>query len=148
MNGEGKITTSHRDRIAIVYLRQSTMLQVRDHTESTMRQYALADLARELGWPGENVVVIDADLGVSGQFGTVRDGFREVVSKVCLGEVGAVFGLRVQHGLVPARKASRGRTTRWCIPWTPENEAACRQQVADSVYLKPKAQLSTSGGAV
>ncbi|MFZ3470376.1 recombinase family protein [Streptomyces sp. 4.24] len=97
MNGEGKITTSHRDRIAIVYLRQSTMLQVRDHAESTMRQYALADLARELGWPSENVVVIDADLGVSGQFGTVREGFREVVSRVCLGEVGAVFGLEVSR---------------------------------------------------
>ncbi|MEU7688172.1 hypothetical protein, partial [Streptomyces spectabilis] len=45
MNGEGKITASHRSRLAIIYLRQSTMLQVRDHTESTTRQYALAELA-------------------------------------------------------------------------------------------------------
>jgi excisionase family DNA binding protein len=97
VNGQMKITASHRSRTALVYLRQSTMLQVRDHTESTARQYALADVAASLGWPAENVVVIDADLGVSGRFGSERDGFREVVARVCLGEVGAVFGLEVSR---------------------------------------------------
>jgi DNA invertase Pin-like site-specific DNA recombinase len=97
MNGEAKITASHRSRTAIVYIRQSTMLQVRDHTESTARQYALAGEAQRLGWPAEQVVVIDADLGVSGRFGTDRDGFRQIVAQVCLGEVGAVFGLEVSR---------------------------------------------------
>jgi len=97
VNGQMKITASHRSRTALVYLRQSTMLQVRDHTESTARQYALADVAASLGWPAENVVVIDADLGVSGRFGSERGGFREVVARVCLGEVGAVFGLEVSR---------------------------------------------------
>lgn len=97
MNGQGKITASHRSRTALIYLRQSTMLQVRDHTESTARQYALADLAAGLGWPGESIVVIDQDLGVSGRFGAERDGFRAVVAQVCLGEVGAVFGLEVSR---------------------------------------------------
>ncbi|MEU5548056.1 recombinase family protein [Streptomyces sioyaensis] len=97
MNGEGKITTAHRSRLAIIYLRQSTMLQVRDHTESTTRQYALVDLALALGWTAENILVIDKDLGISGRFGVERGGFHEVVAKVCLAEAGAVFGLEVSR---------------------------------------------------
>ena len=97
MNGETKITASHRARRALIYIRQSTMLQVRDHGESTARQYALAELAVELGWPAEQVTVIDCDLGISGRFGSERGGFREIVAKVCLGEVGAVFGLEVSR---------------------------------------------------
>ena len=73
------------------------MLQVRDHGESTARQYALAQLAVTLGWTAEQVTVIDSDLGISGRFGTERGGFREIVAKVCLGEVGAVFGLEVSR---------------------------------------------------
>ncbi|WP_434593865.1 recombinase family protein [Streptomyces sp. A5-4] len=97
MNGEEKITTSHRSRLAIIYLRQSTMLQVRDHSESTTRQYALVDLAVALGWTAENILVIDKDLGVSGRFGVERGGFHDVVAKVCLAEAGAVFGLEVSR---------------------------------------------------
>lgn len=97
MNGQSKITSSHRSRQAVVYLRQSTYVQVRDNTESTARQYALAEEAVRLGWDREDVVVIDADLGVSGKFGAEREGFRHLVAKVCLGEVGAVFGLEVSR---------------------------------------------------
>ena len=97
MNGHAKITSSHRSRVAIVYVRQSSMAQIRDHTESTTRQYGLAGTAAELGWSAEQILVIDADLGVSGRFGSDRSGFREVVSRVCLGEVGAVFGLEVSR---------------------------------------------------
>jgi DNA invertase Pin-like site-specific DNA recombinase len=97
MNGEAKITASHRSRTAIIYVRQSTMVQVRDHTESTTRQYALAGEAERLGWPAEAVEVIDADLGVSGRYGSDRGGFRDIVARVCLGEVGAVFGLEVSR---------------------------------------------------
>ncbi|WP_351237591.1 recombinase family protein [Streptomyces sp. NPDC002133] len=97
MNGESKITASHRARTAAVYLRQSTLVQVRDNTESTARQYALAETAVRMGWAREDVLVIDADLGVSGKFGADREGFRDLVAKVCLGEVGAIFGLEVSR---------------------------------------------------
>src|SRR5688500_92044 len=97
MNPSSKITSSHLSRLAIVYLRQSTMAQVREHTESTTRQYRLGTTAAELGWLAEQIVVIDADLGMSGRFGSERDGFREIVSRICLGEVGAVFGLEVSR---------------------------------------------------
>jgi DNA invertase Pin-like site-specific DNA recombinase len=97
MNGPSKIQPSHRGRAAIVYVRQSSLAQVRDNTESTARQYALADEAVALGWPRSAVQVIDADLGRSGRSAEGRDGFRELVSKVCLGEVGAIFGLEISR---------------------------------------------------
>jgi hypothetical protein len=50
MNGETKISSTHRDRLAVIYLRQSSMAQVREHTESTTRQYGLAEVAVSLGW--------------------------------------------------------------------------------------------------
>ena len=64
----------------MVYLRQSSMAQVREHTESTMRQYGLVEEAVRLGWAREAVVVIDTDLGVSGRWGVARAGFAELVS--------------------------------------------------------------------
>ena len=97
MSNPSKITASHRDRAAIVYVRQSSLAQVRDNTESTARQYALVDEAVGLGWPGHAVHVIDADLGRSGTTAAGRTGFRELVSKVCLGEVGAIFGLEISR---------------------------------------------------
>ena len=97
MNGTGKIGASHRARNAVVYVRQSTSVQVRDHAESTARQYGLAEVATGLGWPSEAVSVVDADLGVSGRFGSDRAGFAQLVSQVCLGEVGAIFGLEVSR---------------------------------------------------
>jgi len=92
-----KITRDHLDRIAVIYVRQSTLAQVRDHGESTQRQYALAGEAERLGWPAERVMVIDADLGVSGRGGSGRTGFKELVGRVCCGEIGAVFGLEVSR---------------------------------------------------
>ena len=97
MNGEHKITSGHRARTALVYLRQSTLVQVREHTESTMRQYALADTAVRLGWAPQDVEVIDRDLGLSGTSAAHRQGFRDLMSRVCLGEVGAVLGLEVSR---------------------------------------------------
>ena len=90
MNGEHKITSSHRERAAICYLRQSSMAQVRQHTESTRSQYALADTAAALGWPSTSIEVIDTDLGISGKWGVAREGFTELVTRVCTGEVGAM----------------------------------------------------------
>jgi excisionase family DNA binding protein len=97
VNGEYKITSGHRERPALVYLRQSSLVQVRENTESTMRQYALGDKAVELGWAAADVEVIDADLGLSGTSTLHREGYRCLVSRVCLGEVGAVFGLEVSR---------------------------------------------------
>ena len=97
MSGPQTITRRHLDRLAIVYVRQSTLMQVRQHTESTARQYALAEEAARLGWPASAIVTIDADLGLSGRSTSGRTGFKEVVSRVCLGEVGAVFGLEISR---------------------------------------------------
>jgi DNA invertase Pin-like site-specific DNA recombinase len=97
IRGEQKVTRSHLERAAVVYVRQSTLVQVREHTESTLRQYDLAAQATRLGWAGSAVEVIDEDLGLSGRTASHRDGFKRLVARVCLGEVGAVFGLEVSR---------------------------------------------------
>jgi DNA invertase Pin-like site-specific DNA recombinase len=97
MSGPQTITRRHLDRLAIVYVRQSTLTQVREHTESTARQYALAEEAARLGWEASAIVTIDTDLGLSGRSASGRAGFTEVVSRVCVGEVGAIFGLEISR---------------------------------------------------
>jgi DNA invertase Pin-like site-specific DNA recombinase len=97
MTGHAKIGRSHLERAAVVYVRQSSVAQVRDHTESTARQYGLTGQAVALGWDHTRVEVIDTDLGVSGRSTEGRDGFRGLVSRVCLGEVGAIFGLEISR---------------------------------------------------
>src|SRR6266566_4077676 len=84
-----KITSEHLGRGAVVYIRQSTMGQVAEHTESRRRQYALADSAREQGFA--SVSVIDDDLGRSGSGLVERPGFQKLVAAVCGGSVGSVF---------------------------------------------------------
>ena len=73
------------------------MVQVREHTESTLRQYGLAEEAVRLGWPASDVQVIDTDLGISGRFGVAREGFTDLVSRVCGGDVGAIFGIEISR---------------------------------------------------
>jgi len=97
MTGHAKISRSHLERAAVVYVRQSSLAQVREHTESTARQYGLTGQAVALGWDPTRVEVIDTDLGVSGRSTEGRDGFRGLVSRVCLGEVGAIFGLEISR---------------------------------------------------
>ena len=94
---EQKVTRAHLERTAIVYVRQSTLMQVREHTESTLRQYDLAAQAARLGWAAADIEVIDADLGLSGRSASHREGFKQLVARVCLGEAGAVFGLEVSR---------------------------------------------------
>src|SRR5260370_14830096 len=84
-----KITPERVDRGAVVYVRQSTMGQVAEHTESQRRQYALAESARSLGFA--SVTVIDDDLGRSGSGLVERPGFHKLVASVCSGVTGAVF---------------------------------------------------------
>jgi DNA invertase Pin-like site-specific DNA recombinase len=97
VRGTEKITAGHRERTALIYVRQSSVAQVRDNTESTARQYALADEAVRLGWARQAVEVIDADLGLSGRSAERRSGFKELMGRVCVGEVGAIFGLEVSR---------------------------------------------------
>jgi DNA invertase Pin-like site-specific DNA recombinase len=94
-----KITASHRERVAVVYLRQSSPRQVRENFRSTERQYALAEEAARLGWEVERIVVVDGDLGISGRFSDTRarKGYAQLVARVCLGEVGAILGLEVSR---------------------------------------------------
>ena len=92
-----KITTSHLSRLAVVYLRQSSPSQVENNRESTRRQYELAERARELGWAREQILVIDADLGLSGSGAAARSGFAQLTADVALGRVGLVLGLEVSR---------------------------------------------------
>lgn len=91
-----KVRASHLGRLAYLYVRQSTLRQVLENTESTKRQYALRERAVALGWPPERIVVIDRDLGLSGK-DSDREGFQELVAAVGLGEVGVVLGLEVSR---------------------------------------------------
>ena len=92
-----KIRPDHLDRLAQVYVRQSTMIQVRENTASTARQYDLAGRARELGWPQERIQVIDQDQGHSGASAADRDGFQQLVAQVGLGRTGAVLSLEASR---------------------------------------------------
>ena len=92
-----KLTKEHLQRRAYVYVRQSSMGQVRWHQESTERQYALSDKAQELGWSTEQIVTLDGDLGVSGAQTTGRNDFKQLVADVSMGEVGAVFALEASR---------------------------------------------------
>jgi DNA invertase Pin-like site-specific DNA recombinase len=90
---EWKVTASHRSRAALIYVRQSTLVQVERNRESTARQYDLVSRARELGWPRSAVTVIDEDLGVSGASAAGRSGFALLVAQVGMGQVGMVLSL-------------------------------------------------------
>ena len=92
-----KITTAHLSRLAYLYVRQSTLRQVFENTESTHRQYALRERAVALGWPLDRIIVIDSDLGQSGASAADREGFQRLVTEVSLGRVGIVLGLEVSR---------------------------------------------------
>jgi DNA invertase Pin-like site-specific DNA recombinase len=92
-----KVTTRHLKRSAYLYIRQSTLRQVFENTESTERQYALRQRAVALGWPQDQVVVIDSDQGQSGASMAGRDGFQRLVADVGLGRAGIVMGLEVSR---------------------------------------------------
>jgi DNA invertase Pin-like site-specific DNA recombinase len=92
-----KVTAAHVGRDAYVYVRQSTLTQVREHTESLERQYELAFRAQELGWGPRQVIVIDDDLGRSGAEASQRSGFKNLVADVGLGKVGIILGIEVSR---------------------------------------------------
>jgi hypothetical protein len=88
-----KIADHHLARQACIYIRQSTMAQVRFNQESTERQYNLANHAQALGWSPEQIRILDKDLAQSGEQTTKRDDFKILVGDVALGRVGAIFSL-------------------------------------------------------
>jgi DNA invertase Pin-like site-specific DNA recombinase len=92
-----KVTARHLKRNAYLYVRQSTLRQVFENTESTERQYALRQRAVALGWPREKIVVIDSDQGQSGASMEGRDGFQRLVADVGMGRAGIVMGLEVSR---------------------------------------------------
>lgn len=92
-----KVSASHLDRKAYLYVRQSTPRQVLENTESTQRQYALRQRAVALGWPEARVVVIDSDQGISGASAADREGFQRLVAEVSMEHAGVVMGLEVSR---------------------------------------------------
>ena len=100
-----KVRATHLARDAYLYVRQSTVRQVFENTESTKRQYALRQRAVALGWPIERVQVIDTDLGQSGASAADREGFKRLITEVSLGQAGIVLGLEVS------------RLARNCMDW-------------------------------
>jgi DNA invertase Pin-like site-specific DNA recombinase len=92
-----KITAAHHQRMALVYIRQSTTTQLERNRESTARQYQLVARALQLGWSQNQVRVIDEDLGLSASGVAERGGFAQLTAEVALGRVGIVFGLEVSR---------------------------------------------------
>ena len=92
-----KILRHHQERLAIVYIRQSTVQQVERHQESTRLQYALVDRAFQFGWARETILTIDDDLGRSGATIEGRLGFQRLVTEVGLGHVGLVLGVEMSR---------------------------------------------------
>ena len=101
------ITPHHLTRKAIIYIRQSSPHQVLTNQESLRLQYALRDRAVELGWRTEEIEIIDGDLGLSGAATHYREGFKELLTRVTVGEVGIIFSVEVQ------------RLSRNCSDWYP-----------------------------
>lgn len=93
MNDQSKVTADHLRRDAYLYVRQSSLYQVANNTESSRRQYDLRGRAIALGWPADSVIVIDVDQGQSGASAADRAGFQRLVADVSLGKAGIVLGL-------------------------------------------------------
>jgi DNA invertase Pin-like site-specific DNA recombinase len=92
-----KLRAFHRERLAVVYVRQSTVQQVLEHQESTRLQYGLVNRAQALGWDPSRILVIDDDLGKSGTSAQGRAGFQRLVSEVSLDHVGVIFGIEMSR---------------------------------------------------
>jgi DNA invertase Pin-like site-specific DNA recombinase len=92
-----KISTRHLERLAIVYIRQSSLTQVRNNQESTKLQYNLVELAEHLGWNHDRVLIIDEDLGISGKSAEGRNGFQRLLREVTFDHVGIILGVEISR---------------------------------------------------
>jgi DNA invertase Pin-like site-specific DNA recombinase len=97
MDSTHKVTASHLQRTAFLYVRQSSPRQVLENTESTERQYALQQRALALGWQIRQISVIDSDQGQSGDTAVDREGFQKLMTEVSMGRAGIVLGLEVSR---------------------------------------------------
>src|SRR3954471_13519251 len=97
LRSTSKIREQHLDRLAMVYVRQSSPQQVLENRESRERQYALARFAQQLGWPADRVVIVDEDQGQSGKSADNRSGFQRLMTEVSLKHVGIVLGLELSR---------------------------------------------------
>lgn len=97
LNSQPKLRDDHLKRQAFIYVRQSTLMQVRENTGSTARQYDLVQRAQDLGWSEDTITVIDQDQGRSGASSAGRDGFEQLIVDVGLGRAGAVFSLEASR---------------------------------------------------
>ena len=95
--GAGKVRPRHLERVAIVYVRQSSPQQVLEHRESAALQYDLRRRAVALGWAEDRVVVIDEDQGRSGQTAEGRLGFQRLLAEVGLDHVGLILGIEMSR---------------------------------------------------
>ena len=134
-----KIDSRHRERLAIVYIRQSTPQQVERHQELTRLQYALVERACQFGWARDAIVVIDDDLGHTGSTVEGRLGFQRLVAEVSLGRVGLVLGIEMS------------RLARSCLDWHQLLEICAVFDTliadADGVYDPGGATMTASFGA-
>ena len=105
--GSELVKPHHLDRRAVVYVRQSSPQQVVNNQESLRLQYALRQRARDLGWREADIEVVDADLGLSGASAAHRQGFKDLVARIALGEVGLIVSIEVT------------RLARNCSDWYP-----------------------------
>ena len=101
------ITAQHLANKAIIYIRQSTLSQTMNNQESLKLQYALKQRALELGWPDPNIDLVDTDLGLTGSAANHRIGFKEILTRVALGQVGIILSYDVT------------RLSRNCSDWYP-----------------------------
>jgi hypothetical protein len=113
-----KIQSWQQERLAVVYVRQSSPQQVVEHQESTRLQYGLTRRADDLGWPESRIVVIVEDLGKSGASTAGRQGFQRLVTEVSLDRVGLILGVEMSRPIVPAERVAWSNRR---IVWSPGN---------------------------
>lgn len=92
-----KVQLHHHDRLAVVYIRQSSLQQVQNNQESTRLQYGLVDLGLRFGWSRDRILVIDEDLGISGASAEGRPGFQRLLREVALDHVGLIVGIEMSR---------------------------------------------------
>jgi DNA invertase Pin-like site-specific DNA recombinase len=122
MNKSELIQPTHLARKAIIYIRQSSPHQMLSNQESLRLQYALEQRAQSLGWKSEDIEIIDADLGITGSSAQQREGYKEILAQVALGQVGIILSYEVQ------------RLSRNCSDWYPLLDICAYQNclIADS----------------
>jgi hypothetical protein len=133
LRSTSKIRDRHLDRLAMVYVRQSSPQQVLENRESRERQYALAQFAQQLGWTPERVVIVDEDQGQSGKSADNRSGFQRLMTEVSLNHVGIVLGLELS-------RLSRSRSMCWSTVSTSRGGRRRGRRKSGSGVARPQSE--------